>query len=228
MHRRLTIGRLTALAVLLLSAVALLGAGTVVGYAASGVEPLARDCEQSELPEHTGFQVAPACAETEFGEVSAQENNPQLLIVDAPDEVRPGQDIVLKVSTRNLIRDRFLAAGEGGYYLETSLLRDGIQRGHFHAACRPLASTRVAPQPERAPSFFAVEDGAGGQDPDTVTVTLPGLSDRGPAQCAAWAGDGSHRMPMMQFANQVPAFDAVRLDVRGAATQGQARNHGGH
>jgi hypothetical protein len=32
-------------------------------------------------------------------------------------------------------------------------------------------------------------------------------------QCAAWAGDGSHRIPMDAFPNQVPAFDAVRVTV---------------
>ena len=35
----------------------------------------------------------------------------------------------------------------------------------------------------------------------------------GTAQCAAWAGDGSHRAPMMQRANQTPAFDSVRIRV---------------
>ena len=34
---------------------------------------------------------------------------------------------------------------------------------------------------------------------------------RGIAQCAVWAGDGSHRIPMMERANQTPAFDAVRI-----------------
>jgi hypothetical protein len=32
-------------------------------------------------------------------------------------------------------------------------------------------------------------------------------------QCAAWAGDGSHRVPMDAFPDQVPAFDAVRITV---------------
>jgi hypothetical protein len=62
----------------------------------------------------------------------------------------------------------------------------------------------------------ATVDGAGGATPDTVTVRIPGLPAAGEAQCATWAGDGSHRMPMMAFANQVPAFDAVRITVRGA------------
>ena len=53
----------------------------------------------------------------------------------------------LKVSTRNLIRDRFLAAGQGGYYVESSVLQNGLERGHFHTACRMLASTNAAPDP---------------------------------------------------------------------------------
>jgi hypothetical protein len=28
-----------------------------------------------------------------------------------------------------------------------------------------------------------------------------------------WAGDGSHRTPLMQRANQTPAFDSVRITV---------------
>ena len=38
-----------------------------------------------------------------------------------------------------------------------------------------------------------------------------GLPGRGLAQCAVWAGDGSHRIPMMERANQTPAFDSVRI-----------------
>jgi hypothetical protein len=41
-----------------------------------------------------------------------------------------------------------------------------------------------------------------------------GLPQAGIAQCAAWAGDGSHRVPMMQRANQIPAFDVVRIRVQ--------------
>jgi hypothetical protein len=40
-----------------------------------------------------------------------------------------------------------------------------------------------------------------------------GLPATGLAQCAVWAGDGSHRLPMMQRANQTPAFDIVRITV---------------
>jgi len=216
-------GRVAAVLAALLAAVALVGTGTVVGYAAAELEPLAVDCSASQLPPHDGNQVAPACIQVSHGEVAAQGNNPQLLVLDSPRRVRAGEDITLRVSSRNLIRDRFLAAGQGGYYLETGTLSGGITRGHFHAACRPLGRADVAPQPDRNASFRAVEDGGGGPGADTVTVTLPGLAEQGQAQCVVWAGDGSHRTPLMQFANQVPAFDSVRVDVRGEGPRGRAR-----
>jgi hypothetical protein len=207
---------------------ALVSAAIVHNHGAPGVTPLARDCSGSALDAHDGFQEAPTCSDTAFGEIAAQQDNPQLLIVKAPKVVKVGQPIVLKVSTRNLKRDRFLAAGQGGYYLETSLLNaDGITRGHFHSECRSLASRKEAPQPDRAGDglFVATEDGGGSKTPDTVTVTLPGgLQKTGVAQCAVWAGDGSHRIPMMQFANQVPAFDAVRVLVVGKGEQADAVN----
>lgn len=191
------------------------GLGTAASAsAADPVEPLARDCSQSELDTHNGFQEAPRCVETAFGEVSAQANNPTLLITDSPRQVRPGQDITLQISIRNLIRDRFLAAGQGGYYLESATLRDGITRGHAHGACELVGD--AAPQPERTTNFQAVEDGEGGAGADSVTLTLDGLNSTGEARCAVWAGDGSHRIPMMQFANQVPAFDVVRVRIQGA------------
>jgi hypothetical protein len=188
------------------------------GHSAAGpVEPLSATCEDSKLPPHTGFQIGPACVSTQFGEVPAAEDVPQLLITDAPDTVAAGQPFTIKVSTRNLVRDRFLAAADGGYYVERSTLTDdGLVRGHFHTACRVLGSTRQAPAPERQAVFVATEDNGGGAAPDTVTVKIPGLPSAGEAQCATWAGDGSHRMPMMVFANQIPAFDSVRITVTGA------------
>jgi hypothetical protein len=53
----------------------------------------------------------------------------------------------------------------------------------------------------------------GGATPDSVTIQVPGLPTAGTAQCAAWAGDGSHRIPMMQRANMIPAFDSMRIQV---------------
>lgn len=182
----------------------------------NGLKTLGDRCQGvSELPRHTGFQSAtPVCVDTEFGEQSSQQNNPTLLIVSAPATVGVGQNIVLKVSTQNLIRDRFLAAGQGGYYLEMARLKNGFTRGHFHTACQQLGNTNAAPEPLRNANFVATEDGKGGGTPDTVTVTVPGFAQAGLVRCAAWAGDGSHRIPMMSFANEIPAFDTVRLTVQ--------------
>jgi hypothetical protein len=172
-------------------------------------------CDDSLLLPHDGFQKGNRCVSTEFGEVGEAENNPSLFIVSAPRQVAVDEPFTILVSTRNLVRDRFLPAGEGGYYKERSILdEDGIVHGHFHAACRELTSRRTAPDPAPRPDFFlAVEDGGGGAEPDEVAVRVSGLPDPGLYQCAVWAGDGSHRMPMMERADQIPAFDAVRIVV---------------
>ncbi|MEH0845363.1 hypothetical protein V6U81_23515 [Micromonospora sp. CPCC 205711] len=177
---------------------------------------LAKDCGNSKLQPHDGFQNGNRCVSTAFGEVGAAANNPSLLITQFPNQVQRNQAFTLRVSTRNLIRDRFLAAGQGGYYVESSLLNDqGLVRGHFHTACRMLQTTEEAPSnPQDVPAFFvATEDGGGGGQADQVTIQIPGLPQSGLAQCAVWAGDGSHRIPMMERANQTPAFDAVRIEV---------------
>jgi hypothetical protein len=181
----------------------------------NGLDILATNCDDSKLREHDGFQKGNRCVTTEFGEVSAAAKNPSLLITKAPDEVRANQPFSLKVSSANLVRDRFLGAADGGYYVESSLLNgQGLERGHFHTACRMLQSADSPPDPADVPAFFvATEDNKGGADPDEVTIRVPGLPDSGVAQCAVWAGDGSHRIPMMERANQTPAFDAVRIKV---------------
>ena len=178
------------------------------------LEILGNNCDNSTLAPHDGFQNGNRCVSTAFGEVAESESNPSLLITEAPEQVGVNEAFEIQVSTRNLVRDRFLAAGQGGYYLESSFLNeDGITRGHAHTACRILASTDEAPDPAPAPAFFvATEDGQGGRTPDTFTVRVPGLP-AGLAQCAVWAGDGSHRIPMMQRAQQTPAFDVVRIQV---------------
>ena len=189
--------------------------GTNGGNNGNGLGVLAKDCANSKLQPHDGFQAGNRCVSTAFGEVGAAENNPSLLITRFPNQVGRNQPFTLRVTTRNLVRDRFLAAGQGGYYLESSLLNDqGLVRGHFHTACRMLNSTRQPPNPQDVPAFFvATEDGRGGAQPDDVLIQIPGLPQSGLAQCAVWAGDGSHRIPMMERANQTPAFDVVRIRV---------------
>jgi len=177
---------------------------------------LGRDCTNSQLTLHTGFQDGPRCVETMMGEVPEQEKGASLLITRHPNVVRANQAFSFTVSTRNLKRDRFLGAAAGGYYLESSFLtEEGIVRGHFHSACQRLASTTEAPTPDRAQFFVATEDGGGGTTPDSVTINVQAntLTAPGTYRCASWAGDPSHRVPMMQFANQTPAFDTFRLQV---------------
>ncbi|MFI1993491.1 hypothetical protein [Actinoplanes sp. NPDC020271] len=197
------------------------GATAAPTTAAGGAVPganlgiLTNSCKTSKLAAHDGFQKGDRCVSTEFGEVASAANDASLLITQAPRQVNRNQAFTLTVSTRNLIRDRFLAAGQGGYYVESSVLKNGIVRGHFHTACRMLANTNTAPAPDPVPAFFvATEDSKGGRTPDSVTIQVPGLPQAGTAQCASWAGDGSHRIPMMERANQTPAFDTVRIQVR--------------
>jgi hypothetical protein len=172
--------------------------------------------EGNDLPGHDGFQNGGRCVDTQMGEVGDAGTNPSLLITDAPESIGVDQPFTIRVSTRNLIRDRFQPAGQGGYYVEMSLLSaQGLVHGHFHTACRVLASTEVAPEPAPAPAFFvATEDSRGGSEPDVIEIRVPGLPQRGIFQCSAWAGDSSHRIPMMQRANQIPALDSVRVEVR--------------
>jgi hypothetical protein len=181
----------------------------------AGLGILTNSCDTSQLEDHDGFQRGNRCVSTEFGEVGAAANNPTLLITNAPRQVNRNQPFTLQVSTRNLIRDRFLAAGQGGYYVESSVLQGGLVRGHFHTACRILDNRNAAPAGDPVPAFFvATEDSRGGAQPDTVAIQVPGLAQSGEFQCSAWAGDGSHRIPMMERANQTPALDSVRVTVR--------------
>jgi hypothetical protein len=181
----------------------------------NGLDVLGRDCSGSDLAPHDGFQKSPACVSTQMGEVAAEDKLPSLLITAAPETVDVNESFQLKVSTRNLVRDRFLGAADGGYYLESSFLDEGgLQRGHFHTACRLLLSTNDAPDSRKTPEFFlATQDNKGGAEPDTVTIDVPGIDTAGELQCTSWAGDGSHRTPMMTKANETPAIDSVRITV---------------
>lgn len=189
------------------------GADQGGGEKINGLDVLARDCSKSNLPPHDGFQKGDRCVSTEFGEVGDANQNPSLLITKFPQQVQSDQPFSIDVTTRNLKRDRFLGAAAGGYYLESSLLDDnGIQRGHFHTACR-MISLDEAPAPGDKPAFFvATQDNKGGAGDSTVTIDVTGLP-KGVAQCSSWAGDGSHRIPMMERADQTPAFDSVRIRV---------------
>lgn len=177
----------------------------------------ATSCEESNKQRHTGFQEdAERCVATDHGEVGQLSRNPTALIVQFPQGgVRVGEAFQVVISTRNIIRDRFLAAAQGGYYAEMDqLAANGLARGHAHFACNVLPNTNEAPAPSRSQFFVAIEDSAGSATPDRITVNVTGLATAGTASCALWLGGQSHRVPMMAFANQVPGFDAVRFQVR--------------
>ena len=185
----------------------------------------------SQLEQHNGLQEGPRCVATEFGEVAAEDKNPTLLIRSASVgqngrstfqvSLRDFTDgkMFINVSTRNLKRDRFLAAAAGGYYREPAALNaEEVTRGHIHTACQYLDDTRNAPQSAPKPIFFkATEDNQGGLGTSNVSVqVVPDATQgikRGLLRCESWGGDGSHRIPMMQRANQAPAFDVVRIRV---------------
>ena len=103
-----------------------------------------------QLPDHDGHPTAAAsCVQTPFGAVSAQENNPTLLIVAAPSTITPGQDIELQVSVRNLVRDDFPTSAHGGY-LSRACLPD-LPRLHPRARAQrlPGAAQRAGSTPAR-------------------------------------------------------------------------------
>jgi hypothetical protein len=180
------------------------------------LEVLATDCKDSRLQAHSGFQDGNRCVSTAIGEVSELAKNPTAMIVDFPEDgVQANTPFTVTISTRNIIRDRFLAAGAGGYYAETALLNaQGFARGHAHFGCRVLSNTNEAPAPVRSDFFVAIEDSAGSDRPDQIRVNVTGLPRAGIANCALWLGDNTHKTPSMQFANEQPGFDVVRFEVR--------------
>jgi hypothetical protein len=191
-------------------------------------EVIAKDCENSRFEEHDGSQTGNRCVTTDHGEVPTADKAPSLLITavivngqrrqvaGAPIVINRGQAFEIEVSTRNLQRNRFLPAGQNFYYAETSLLNgDQIVQGHAHTACNIIGNANEAPDMEGVPAFFvATEDQRGGEAPDRFRVAVPGIATAGLLQCASWAGDGSHRTPLMTRANQRPAFDTVRIFIR--------------
>lgn len=182
---------------------------------ASGIVLGPTDCSDSNLPSHTGFQIAPACVGTAFGAVPAQENSPSLLIVRAPNRVAANTPFSWTFVTDNLEKSEFLPAAQGGYFAQPARLNgNGIVKGHVHSGCYLLSSTRRAPNgADRATFFLATEDNLGAEgDPSFVTINVPGLA-AGTYRCISWAGTGSHGIPVNMFANQAPAVDAFRLVV---------------
>jgi hypothetical protein len=174
------------------------------------------NCSESNLQAHGGFQDANRCVSTDHGEVGELAKNPTALIVEFPQGgVRVNTPFTITVSTQNIIRNRFLGAAVGGYYAEMDELNaQGFAQGHAHLGCRILQNTNEAPDPTRSDFFVALEDNAGSDSPDRIVVNVSGLPRAGIANCALWLGANSHRVPLMQFANSIPGFDAVRFQVR--------------
>jgi hypothetical protein len=174
------------------------------------------NCSESNLQAHTGFQDANRCVSTDHGEVGELAKNPTALIIEFPEDgVRVNTPFTITISTQNIIRNRFLGAAVGGYYAEMDELNaQGFAQGHAHLGCRILNNTDEAPDPTRSDFFVAIEDSVGGDSPDSIVVNVSGLPRAGIANCALWLGANSHRVPLMQFANSIPGFDAVRFQVR--------------
>ena len=171
----------------------------------------------SQLPPHTGFQDGNRCVSTEFGEVGTADKNPTLLITAAPrasgsassstsgQHPQPGPRPVPRGRAGRLLQGELVPHRRRAWSAATSTPRAGCCHVD-HAGAR---------RPHPVPAFFvATEDGGGGADARHVTINVPGMPSAGTAQCASWAGDGSHRIPMMQRANQIPAFDSVRITVQ--------------
>src|SRR5438034_9695678 len=96
-----------------------------------GDAPLSKSCDDSPLATNDGFQKGNTCVAVDSGEVS--DKTPAVLITSAPRRVPEGRDFQVAISSRNVVRDRFLAAATGGYYAERSVLNpQAIQRGHSH------------------------------------------------------------------------------------------------
>src|SRR6266508_2950327 len=176
-----------------------------------GDAPLSKDCGDSPLTVNDGFQKGNTCVAVDSGEVS--DKTPAVLITDAPEEVAAGQDFQVAISSKNVVRDRFLAAATGGYYAERSVLNpNGVQRGHSHVWVQDIGDGQSAPNADAAPlDFFkAVEDNGDGD----FTLTITGLTAGNKKLCVNDA-DGSHRTAMTKAAKLAMPYDCVRLTVAG-------------
>jgi hypothetical protein len=179
-----------------------------------------QSCDESNLEKHDGFQNAPRCVAIDQGEVSA--HAPAALITSALDNLQAGQAFQITANFRNVVRDRFAAAANGGYYhFMSELDGNGITHGHAHFYVQNIGDGAEAPDGDAGPlDFFkAVEDGGGGAAPSSVTVDVPGLN-AGSYRACVTLGDSSHRPPMMSAAKIAVGIDCTRFTVGGGGNGG--------
>jgi hypothetical protein len=140
---------------------------------------LGRDCTASELPAHDGFQSRGRVREHAMGEVAAEDKLPSLLITEAPGSSgRPG--FQLKVSTRNLVRDRFLGAGRR-WLLPGELVpqrRGPAARALPHRLPDPASTDEAPDSSGLRRSSWPPRTTAAAARPDTVTINVPGIDSR--------------------------------------------------
>src|SRR6266545_845732 len=186
-----------------------------------------QSCDESNLEKHDGFQNAPRCVAIDQGEVSA--HAPAALITSVPDNLQAGQAFQITANFRNVVRDRFAAAANGGYYhFMSELDGNGITHGHAHFYVQNIGDGAEAPDGDAGPlDFFkAVEDGGGGAAPSSVTVDVPGLN-AGSYRACVTLGDSSHRPPMMSAAKIAVGIDCTRFTVGGGGNGGGGGGNGG-
>ncbi len=170
---------------------------------------------RASCPPHDGFQKAPACVSTAFGEVRPSRQGPvaahhrlPAAVVRAEHRVhaqgqhqQPGARPVPRRGGRRLL-PRELRAQRQGH----------PARALPHRVPDAVQPERPRPTPPRCPpSSWRRRTTAAAPPRTRCRSTSPVCRRRGIAQCTVWAGDGSHRIPMMERANQTPAFDSVRI-----------------
>ena len=130
---------------------------------------------------------------------------PSLLITDAPREVGSNEAFTLKVSTRNLVRDRFLGAAAAATTWRARSSKTACSAATSTPPAGSCPRPATAPDAGQDPEFFlATQDSGGGADPRHRDHQRPGHHDRRQLQCTSWAGDGSHRTPMMSAGQRDP------------------------
>lgn len=126
---------------------------------------------------------------------------------EVPDQARNEVDRNLALlDTQIAEANRRLAAGgrNGQDFVNNTILRPLADKRTATLNRIVAAIGRVAQRPQGLDQFVRC---ALADNPQN------GGQNGGNDNCAVWAGDGSHRIPMMERANQTPAIDVVRIRV---------------